>query len=331
MTTVSIRRLGKRYGATTALDAVDLEIGTGVTGLLGPNGAGKSTLLRCLATALAPDTGSLRVHGFDPAVQHERVEVRRRIGYLPQNPGLYPNFTAYDLLDYVAVLKEITDTGARRAEVRRVLEEVELTDRAKTKVRKLSGGMRQRLGLAQALLGEPELVILDEPTVGLDPEQRMLFRALVSRIGEHRTVLLSTHQTEDVGALCERVVVMRGGRVIFDGSPRELAGVAEGQVWLSAEPPQGNAAYWRNADGLYRTLGARPAGGEAARPSIEDGYLLLLDSEATTAGAATGVAPTAGAATGVAPTAGAATGAVTTAGTAAPDAAGATTAPGVIR
>ncbi|MDI6099055.1 ABC transporter ATP-binding protein [Actinoplanes sp. NEAU-A12] len=274
--------MSKRYGSTVALDAVDLTIGVGVTGLLGPNGAGKSTLLRCLATALGPDAGSIRVHGFDPAVPAQRTEVRRRIGYLPQNPGLYPHFTAYDLLDYVAVLKEMTDTQRRRAEVRRVLDEVELTDRAKTKVRKLSGGMRQRLGLAQALLGDPELVILDEPTVGLDPEQRMSFRALISRIGERRTVLLSTHQTEDVGALCERVVVMSGGRVVFEGGPKELAGVAEGQVWLSESPPVRNTAYWRNADGLYRTVGPRPDGAEATRPSIEDGYLLLLGTAVAT-------------------------------------------------
>ena len=280
MTTVTVTQVSKHYGSTTALDAVDLTIGVGVTGLLGPNGAGKSTLLRCLATALAPDLGSIRVHGLDPSVPAQRTEVRRRIGYLPQNPGLYPNFTAYALLDYVAVLKEITDTRQRRDEVRRVLDEVELTDRARTKVRKLSGGMRQRLGLAQALLGDPELIILDEPTVGLDPEQRMLFRALISRIGERRTVLLSTHQTEDVGALCERVVVMSGGRVVFEGGPRDLAGVADGQVWLSETPPRGNAAYWRNADGLYRTIGRRPAEAEAARPSIEDGYLMLLGSAA---------------------------------------------------
>ncbi|BEL10602.1 ABC transporter ATP-binding protein [Actinoplanes sichuanensis] len=284
MTVVAVQGLAKHYGATTALGSVDLEITVGVTGLLGPNGAGKSTLLRCLATALAPDSGTIRVGGLDPSVAAQRTEVRRRIGYLPQNPGLYPNFTAYDLLDYVAVLKEITDSRQRRAEVRRVLDEVELTDRAKTKVRKLSGGMRQRLGLAQALLGDPELVILDEPTVGLDPEQRMLFRALISRLGERRTVLLSTHQTEDVGALCERVVVMSGGRVVFEGSPRELAGVAEGQVWLSEQPPVGNAAYWRNADGLYRTIGRQPDGAESARPSIEDGYLLLLGN-AVAAGA----------------------------------------------
>ncbi|MCW3842133.1 ABC transporter ATP-binding protein [Micromonospora yasonensis] len=280
MTTVSIDGLGKRYGATVALDDLDLELGTGVTGFLGPNGAGKTTLLRCLATALAADRGRLRILGLDPAVPAQRTELRRRIGYLPQNPGLYPQFTAYDLLDYVAVLKEMTNGQQRRAEVRRVLDEVELTDRARTKVRKLSGGMRQRLGLAQALLGEPQLLILDEPTVGLDPEQRMLFRALISRLGERRTVLLSTHQTEDVGALCERVVVMNSGRVIFDGSPRELVAAADGRVWLSTTAPSGSQAYWRNADGLYRTLGDQPEGGERGQPSLEDGYLLLLGTTA---------------------------------------------------
>ena len=276
MTTVRIQGLGKRYGSTVALDDLGLEIGTGVTGLLGPNGAGKTTLLRCLATALAPDRGRVEAYGLDPAVAAQRTALRRRLGYLPQDPGLYPNFAAAALLDYVAVLKEMTDARRRRAEVRRVLEEVGLTDRAGVKVRKLSGGMRQRLGLAQALLGDPDLLILDEPTVGLDPEQRMLFRALISRLGETRTVLLSTHQTEDVGALCERVVVMRQGRAVYDGTPRGLAEQAEGQVWLSAEAPGDNRMYWRNADGEFRTLGAQPPNGTPVRPSIEDGYLMLL-------------------------------------------------------
>ncbi|AGZ38316.1 ABC transporter ATP-binding protein [Actinoplanes friuliensis] len=283
MTTVRITGLGKRYAATTALDDLSLEIGTGVTGLLGPNGAGKSTLLRCLATALAPDTGRIEAFGLDPAVAIQRTELRRRLGYLPQNPGLYPNFTAAALLDYVAVLKEIVDGPQRRAEVRRVLEEVGLTDRAKTRVRKLSGGMRQRLGLAQALLGDPSLLILDEPTVGLDPEQRMGFRALISRLGETRTVLLSTHQTEDVGALCERVVVMRRGSAIFDGTPRALSGLAQGQVWLSTEPPPAHQMYWRTSDGDYRTLGPQPPQAEAAKPSLEDGYLMLLGPEVAAA------------------------------------------------
>ncbi|GAA2894004.1 ABC transporter ATP-binding protein [Actinoplanes cyaneus] len=283
MTTIRITGLGKRYGATTALDDLDLTIGRGVTGLLGPNGAGKTTLLRCLGTAQAPDSGRIEVFGLNPAVAAERTALRRRLGYLPQSPGLYPNFTAAALLDYVAVLKELTGTRQRRAEVRRVLDEVGLTDRARTKVRKLSGGMRQRLGLAQALLGTPDLLILDEPTVGLDPEQRMFFRALISRLGETRTVLLSTHQTEDVSALCERVIVLRAGRAVFDGTPRELAALAQGQVWLSADPPAGGSMYWRTADGDYRTLGVRPPGGAAVRPSIEDGYLTLLGPDAATA------------------------------------------------
>ncbi|WP_043624016.1 ABC transporter ATP-binding protein [Nonomuraea candida] len=273
---IEITGLTKTYGGKRALDRLDLTLGTGVTGLLGPNGAGKTTLLRCLATTLAPDAGSVTAFGLDPASPAQRTALRRRLGYLPQDPGFYPHFTAFDLVDYVAILKELTDRGQRHAEVRRVLAEVELTGQARTKVRRLSGGMRQRLALAQALLGEPELLILDEPTVGLDPEQRMAFRALVSRLGESRTVVLSTHQTEDVAALCERVVVLRAGRVAFDGTPGRLAGIADGQVWLSDEAPATSRRFWRTADGRYRTLGERPPGAEPVPPGVEDGYLLLL-------------------------------------------------------
>ncbi|TCO60739.1 ATP-binding cassette domain-containing protein [Actinocrispum wychmicini] len=274
-TSVRVTGLVKRHGRRLVLDGLDLSIGTGVTGLLGPNGAGKSTLLRCLATTLAPDTGSIRALGLDPARRDERTELRRRLGYLPQEPGPYPHFTAFDLVDYVAILKDMTDRRSRHREVRRVLAEVDLTDRAATRVRRLSGGMRRRLALAQALLGAPELLVLDEPTVGLDPEQRMRFRALVSRLGESRTVLLSTHQTEDVAALCERVVVLAGGRVAFDGTPAELAAVAAGHVWITASRPSGGL-FWRTADGRYRVLDQRPPAAEPAEPSIEDGYLRCL-------------------------------------------------------
>ncbi|GGS49275.1 ABC transporter ATP-binding protein [Planobispora rosea] len=273
---MAVRALTKRYGRATVLDRADLDLGPGVTGLLGPNGAGKTTLLRCLATTLAPDDGEIRALGLDPARREQRTALRRRLGYLPQDPGFYPHFTVFELADYVAILKEVTDRAERHREVRRVLAEVDLADRARTKVRKLSGGMRQRLALAQALLADPELLILDEPTVGLDPEQRMRFRALVSRLGESRTVLLSTHQTEDVAALCERVVVMNGGRVVFEGTPGGLAAVAAGRVWISDAPPSGSELFWRTADGRYRTLGERPPGGAPAVPAIEDGYLLLL-------------------------------------------------------
>ncbi|GII77306.1 ABC transporter ATP-binding protein [Sphaerisporangium rufum] len=282
-TTVGVRALTKRYGSRTALAALDLAAGPGVTGLLGPNGAGKTTLLRCLATTLAPDGGEIRLLGLDPADRAQRTELRRRLGYLPQDPGFYPHFTAFELVDYIAILKEMNDRRARHAEVRRVLAEVDLADRAATKVRKLSGGMKQRLAFAQTLLGDPELLILDEPTVGLDPEQRMRFRALVSRLGEGRTVLLSTHQTEDVAALCERVVVVGGGRAVFTGTPAGLAATAAGQVWLSERPPAGRQLFWRTADGRYRALGERPEGAEPAVPGVEDGYLLLLGDTAAVA------------------------------------------------
>lgn len=274
--TVSIRALTKHYGATRALDLVDLDLGTGVTGLLGPNGAGKTTLLRCLATTLAPDGGQIRALGLDTADRAQRTELRRRLGYLPQNPGAYRNFTAFELVDYVAILKELTDREQRHREVRRVLAEVDLTDRATTKVRKLSGGMRQRLALAQALLGDPVLLVLDEPTVGLDPEQRMRFRAMVSRLGEDRIVLLSTHQTEDVAALCERVVVLLRGAVQFDGTVAQLTATAAGHVWLSDQRPDAARVFWRTAEGRYRVLGVPPADAEPVAPSVEDGYLLLI-------------------------------------------------------
>ncbi|MEU8192841.1 ATP-binding cassette domain-containing protein [Microbispora amethystogenes] len=273
---VTVRGLRKRYGRALVLDDLDVAFGTGVTGLLGRNGAGKTTLLRCLATTLAPDAGEIRALGFDPATRSGRSGVRRRLGYLPQDPGFYPHFTAFETLDYVAILKEMTDRRERHREVWRVLSEVGLDDRARTKVRKLSGGMKQRLALAQALLREPGLLVLDEPTVGLDPEQRLRLRALVSRLGENRTVLLSTHQTEDVAALCERVLVMDAGRILFDGTPAGLAAVATGRVSLGDDRPGPGSLFWRTADGRYRTIGEAPAGAVAADPTVEDGYLLLV-------------------------------------------------------
>lgn len=280
---VSLRAVSQRHGATRVLDGLDLDLRPGVTGLLGPNGAGKSTLMRCLATTQAPRSGEIRALGLNPADRTQRTELRRRLGYLPQDPGFYPHFTVFELVDYVAILKELTARTERHRQVRAVLADVGLTDRATTRVSKLSGGMKQRLAFAQALLADPELLILDEPTVGLDPEQRMRFRTLISRLGESRTVLLSTHQTEDVAALCERVVVLFAGRVRFDGSPGELAGVAAGEVWLVAQAPPEAAVFWRTADGRYRVLGDRPPGAEPAVPNVEDGYLLLLGDHANEA------------------------------------------------
>ncbi|MEG3631989.1 ABC transporter ATP-binding protein [Streptomyces poriticola] len=284
ITSVSADGLGLHYGRTRALDDVSLRLSPGVTGLLGPNGAGKTTLLRVLATALRADRGALTVLGHDPGTARGRQEARRRLGYLPQTPGFHPEFTAFEFVDYVAILKELTDRGARHREVRRVLEEVGLGEVRGRRIGKLSGGMRQRVALAAALVGDPGFLVLDEPTVGLDPEQRMRFRELIAGTGEGRTVLLSTHQTEDVAMLCHRVLVLARGAVRFDGTPEELTARADGRVWSSTERDPGARAGWRTGTGTFRNVGDPPDGAELLEPTLEDGYLLALD------GAGAGVA-----------------------------------------
>ena len=274
--TVQAEGLALRFGRTTALEDVSFELDDGVTGLLGPNGAGKTTLLRILATAIPADAGQLRILGADPRSAAGRLAVRRRLGYLPQNPGFHPHFTAFAFVDYIAILKEIVD--GRHEEVRRVLHEVGLDEQRGKKIKALSGGMRQRVGLAAALLGDPALVILDEPTVGLDPEQRLRLRELVATIGEDRTVLLSTHQTEDVATVCQRVIVLDRGRIRFEGEPMALADMARGRVWTSPARADGALAAWRTSNGDYHNIGDPPPGARLADPSIEDGYLTVIDA-----------------------------------------------------
>ncbi|MEU0832783.1 ABC transporter ATP-binding protein [Streptomyces sp. NPDC005969] len=282
--TVRTRELGVRYRRSVALDSVNLALRAGVTGLLGPNGAGKTTLLRAVATALVPDSGEISVLGRDPRDPRERTEIRRRLGFLPQDPGFHPHFTAFEFVDYVAILKEMTHRAHRHDEVRRVLDAVGMSEHRGRRMKTLSGGMRQRVALAAALTGAPELLVLDEPTVGLDPEQRLRFRELIAEVGEGRTVLLSTHQTEDVSALCHRVVVLDHGAVKFDGDPAGLSAVAEGRVWSSAERDPHALAGWRTGTGTFRNIGSPPPDAETVAPALEDGYLLLLDATARTAG-----------------------------------------------
>ena len=257
---------------------MDLDLRPGVTGLLGPNGAGKTTLLRLLATVSAPAGGTVELFGEGVHTGEGRTRARRRLGYMPQEPGFHRRFTVFEFIDYVAILKEYTDRATRHEEVRRVVELVGLTDKLHARIRTLSGGMRRRLALAQAMLGDPDLLILDEPTAGLDPELRMWFRDLVSRLGADRTVLLSTHQTEDVSAVCNQVIVLGDGRARFTGSPTELAEVATGRTWVAAErDPQARAAI-RGVDGRHRHIGNPPPDAEIVPPTIEDGYLLLLEA-----------------------------------------------------
>jgi ABC-2 type transport system ATP-binding protein len=280
--TVELTGVGKRYGRTQALADVDLAFDRGVTGLLGPNGAGKTTLLRIVATSIGADSGEVRLLGRDPSRSHADVTaVRRELGYLPQELGYPSDMTAFGFLEYVAVLKEWNDREARSQEVRRVLEMVGLADRASVRISRLSGGQRRRVGLAQALLGDPRLVVLDEPTTGLDPAQRADLRRTLSALGHRSTLLLSTHQTEDVAALCERVVVLAGGTVRFDGAVTDLIGTAVGQVWLADEPSDDALVSWRTGTGRHHVVGGRPPiGADQAEPTLEDAYLLMLGPDA---------------------------------------------------
>jgi len=278
MTAIEAVGVSRSFRRTRALVRADLTTGEGVTGLLGPNGAGKTTLLRMVATVLAPDAGSLRVLGRDPGAAGPRREIRRRLGSLPQDLGYQRGFTPFEFVDYVAILKEWEHRRERHDEVRRVLDLVGLGDVRDRRIHTLSGGMRRRVGLAQALIGDPELLVLDEPTVGLDPEQRLRFRDLVSAAGESRCVLLSTHLTDDVAAICSRVVVIDAGATVFAGSPSELSATAEGRVWASeSRDPEAEVA-WRTEGGVFRNLGDAPAGAELVRPTLEDAYLLLVRS-----------------------------------------------------
>jgi ABC-2 type transport system ATP-binding protein len=275
MSTATLDHVSKTYGASTALHPTSLTLESAVVGLLGPNGAGKTTMQRLLASALPPTTGRIFVAGHEVTGTHaERVEARRRIGYLPQEVVFPRGMTAFGFLDYIAVLKEWKDGRRRHDEVRRVLELVQLGDRGSMKVARLSGGQRRRLSIAQALLGAPELLILDEPTTGLDPEQRAALRGLLS--GLPGTVLISTHQTEDVSALCDRVIVLDQGRVRFDGSVPDLLATATGRVHLGPTPSLGAVHTWKTGNGLIRSVGGQPApDSSGVDPSVEDAYLLL--------------------------------------------------------
>jgi ABC-type multidrug transport system ATPase subunit len=224
---VELTELTRKFGRTWAVSGVTLEAGPGVFGLLGPNGAGKTSLLRMMATVLPPTSGTLRLLGRDPGAYGPRREIRRRLGYLPQNLGYYPGFTVAEFVEYFALLKEMPPGRVPQA-VATAIERVGLGGRARTRLRTLSGGMLRRAGIAQAIVNEPELLLLDEPTAGLDPEQRVAFRALLRDLGERATAMVSTHLVEDVGAACSEVALMDAGKIVFHGTPGELTARGEG-------------------------------------------------------------------------------------------------------
>jgi ABC-2 type transport system ATP-binding protein len=240
---------------TRALDDVTLSIPKGMYGLLGPNGAGKSTLMRSIATLQTPTSGTIRFGDIDVIAQPERL--RRTLGYLPQDFGVYPRISAQDMLDHMAVLKGIASKADRRATVETLLHQVNLWSVRRKMLAGFSGGMRQRFGIAQALIGNPQLIIVDEPTAGLDPEERNRFLNLLAEIGESVVVILSTHIVEDVSDLCHRMAVLTDGRVQAEGSPQELIRATRGRIWRKVF----DRAELPHVREQYEVLSARLSGG----------------------------------------------------------------------
>jgi ABC-type multidrug transport system ATPase subunit len=238
---IELTGVTRTFGKNRAVDGVSLEAGPGVLGLLGPNGAGKTSLLRMLATVLPPSSGEIRLLDRDPGRTANRREIRRRLGYLPQNLGYYPAFTVVEFIEYFALLKEVPPDRIPKA-VATAVERVDLGAKARARLRTLSGGMLRRVGIAQAIVNSPDLLLLDEPTAGLDPEQRVGFRALLRSLGETSTVVVSTHLVEDVGAACSEVALMDTGRIVFRGTPADLIARGEGHEIGDAPLERGYSA-----------------------------------------------------------------------------------------
>jgi ABC-type multidrug transport system ATPase subunit len=273
-----------------ALNDVHLTIPRGMFGLLGPNGAGKTTLMRILAGILRPTSGTLRVGEYDGNTEKGRTAIKRVLGYLPQDLGVYPDLSAREFLDYMGILKGMDDRKARQKQVAELLETVSLTDVAHRKLKTYSGGMKRRVGIAQALLNDPRLLIVDEPTGGLDPEERIRFRNLLSELGGERTVLLSTHIVEDIAQTCRNLAIMKQGRVVFQGTTTELIQETQGRVWVittEGEKPQGNftvvSTLHLGTSVQYRVVGELSPRARAVEtpPSLEDGYVWLMREQRT--------------------------------------------------
>jgi ABC-type multidrug transport system ATPase subunit len=286
---LEITSLSKTYGnGVRALDNVSLSIPKGMFGLLGPNGAGKSTLMRTIATLQNADKGSIDFDGID--VLKEPAKLRAQLGYLPQDFGVYPRMSARAMLDHLAILKGLSDNKERKRVVDGLLEQTNLAKVAKKSVASYSGGMRQRFGIAQALIGDPQLIIVDEPTAGLDPEERNRFHNLLSEIGENVVVILSTHIVEDVADLCPQMAILNQGRIVAEGAPSDLIARLEGKVWkkriakadLPAHRTQYNVISMRLTQGevlIHVEADASPGEGfEPVAPDLEDVYFSTISA-----------------------------------------------------
>lgn len=284
-TLITISKLSKTYRKKSALDCVDLTIDKGLFGLLGPNGAGKTTLMRILATLLPASAGTVEVNEY--SLKKNPEQIRKVIGYLPQYFQIYPQLTAVEFLDYVAVMKGIEKRSERAGQIEELLHAVNLTDVARKKVKTFSGGMKQRLGIAQALIGKPEVLIVDEPTAGLDPEERVRFRNLLARVSVDRTVILSTHIVADIETSCEQLAVLNKGRLAMTGGVDSLRRYAEGKVWefetneqeLIQFDERRVVATKRQGQDLYVKLISEEQPKPSAvnvEPSLEEGYIALI-------------------------------------------------------
>ena len=288
---IPISNLTKIYrrGDMPALDDVTLTIPQGTFGLLGPNGAGKTTLIKILSTQMDASHGSVTMDDLD--LIKDRAEIRRRLGYLPQHFGTYPQLTAWEFLDYMGIVGGMHDKSKRLERVAQALNEVGLYDARKRRTRTFSGGMMRRLGIAQAILTDPEFLIVDEPTVGLDPEERIRFRGILGRLSRDRAILISTHIVGDISSTCENLAILNSGHLIFRGSPADLIAKAEGKTWhvqvAEADFEELSRAFHVVTVNVEDELmhvrmvgdGVPPAPAESVAPNLEDAYLYFIGGD----------------------------------------------------
>ena len=291
MNPIEIIGLKKEFAAgkrkVAALKGIDLDIQEGMFGLLGPNGAGKTTLMRILAGITHPSQGKVSIYGQSLENEASRTLVKSMLGYLPQELGLYPDLSAREFVDYFAILKGMNDPGERARRVEKVLDMVGLSAEMDRKLKGFSGGMKRRVGIAQAIVNDPKLLIVDEPTAGLDPEERIRFRNLLVNLAEDRVVILSTHIVEDIGQTSRTMAVLAAGEVVFHGSPAELIQAAEGKVWTltmdSGNKPNHGltvVSMLHLSNGVqYRLVGEDTStypGAQNTPPGLEDAYVWLM-------------------------------------------------------